>query len=230
METTHSMPELLVKTVESLSPTSKNPCELQKQSENVTKRRMEIMRVVLEVEQSKHLSEPLTPEQRGVIANDILKQNWTIEDIKRRGEIVKKTNTYKSIGFEWWFNAEEVYCGEDIMPMVERRIKQRRETYLTVNPTANEEELAKEGLIDAQAVWMLKISEAVQKHKERYVKRIKKAEAFLRIATEEVKDEVYNILLSKGKKIDKDPFWKSIIHLFAGEALEEIEVIMRRVR
>src|SRR5574340_1207507 len=63
-------------------------------------RRAKVLEVVSRVELAKHLTVPLTPEQRAVLTDELCRQPWTLKDIERRGDCVMRSDTYGSIGFD----------------------------------------------------------------------------------------------------------------------------------
>lgn len=204
---------------------------------------------MLEVEAAKHLREKMTDQQRGALVKTIAEMPWSPEEIRARAMIVKKTDTYGSIGFDKWFNAKPVYSEGEAYEMATRIIERRKNEFKRIQ-LRSEDELAKEGLIDVQSYHAFliagqladterKILEEVQGYRTRVKalptdkKRILKALLYEKRNQDPAPElqEMFSLL----RKIDlfwashesisaitDDDFWEMSLHYFIPWMLPEV--------
>lgn len=129
------------------------------------------MKIIVQVEAAKHLPEPLTDLQRGALCDELCKRPWTIEQIRKRGDSVAATNTFNSIGFQWWFNAQKVYSHEEAMEIAGRKFKQLvlEEVIKGLDPT--DADIARESGLEG--LWRSRLINAVRKHEDRLERNVK---------------------------------------------------------
>ena len=211
-------------------------------------RLIEITKIVAEVEAAKHLREKLTAQQAGALQKTLAQMPWSLDEIRARGEIVKKTDSYGSIGFDKWYNAKPVYSEGEAHELAVRIVERRKRDYEKIKP-ATEEELLKEGLLDVRTHYASQIAARLSEIEDKLFDDIRDLRKKVKNLPIEKKRELKALLYEKRfkepmleneslfsllNKIDSfwathesigalsdDDFWYVILHYFTPWMLKE---------
>ena len=171
----------------------------------------------------------LSDDERHALARELYNLHESIESLQIRTEKVKRAEHYGRIGFNLWLTAKDVYTGEEIERELNHRQEMRRQTYLNINKAIEneEEQLAKEGLTSVTAIYLRRKEETLNKIREGFEKRCRKAKAFIHSCNESAKNEILELALDKGLLV-KDDYWRQTLPFLAPLMLDEVEKIMKR--
>ncbi len=182
----------------------------------------QVLMVIGEVELSKQIH--LSPEERAVLQADLFSLNETIEQIRKRGESVKRNTTYGKISFDVWYQAETTYTSEELNDIVNSRIRQRQREYEALaGRKLDTEELVMQGLIEAMIWWRQKIADAIQKHAERIDKRCKQLRAQFYHLPDQAKIDLWTKAVAKGLVKDGDRFAFQLLPLLIPQMMQDFE-------
>jgi hypothetical protein len=196
----------------------------QRGQEEKEAKRAEVLRLIAEVELVKQLR--ISDSERALLCDRLLELSEPIERTRQRAKNVERNTTYKSIAFEYWLGAEDLYTAAEVEMIVEQRIRERAERYRKLH--FDEEKLAAMGLVNLQTFAARKQAELLEQKQAEWKSRCRQARLFLRKAPESVLVEV-KYLCEKKKLIKDDSFWKQSIYQYIPENLIEIEELMRRM-
>ena len=187
--------------------------------------------IVTEVELAKHLREKLSAQNAGALIKTIDSMPWTIDEIRERGEAVKKADTYGSIGFDKWFLSKRVYSYAEAVAMAEKIIEARAKAMrdLKVDP----EEITRAGLSSIREEYQRQYDLAVEKEATAIRLRCKTAVKFMAgLAANELED-LYNFAVAHGAITDdvvirNHP--REILRYKVAVLLPELEQRMKRLK
>ena len=169
----------------------------------------------------------LSDEERTALLNELDRTEYPISKIKGLAQNVMRNKDYARIPFDMWIQSEPLYTREEAMQLADEKIAERKRAFEQMN--FDEEELAREGLIEFQVTYFRKKHEKLEALKGDLAKRIKKAERFIKSAPEGLKKEILNLGADKGIIDPDDSHWRQVLHFTAPMILTEIEAMMKRV-
>lgn len=169
----------------------------------------------------------LSDEERTALLNELDRTEYPISKIKELADNVMRNKDYARIPFDMWIQSEPLYTRGEAMRLADEKIAERKRRFEQIN--FNEEELAREGMIEFQVTYLRKKREKMEELKGVLAKRIKKAERFIKSAPEDLKKEILKLGADKGIIDSGDPHWRQILHYLAPMILTEIETIMKRI-
>lgn len=185
----------------------------------------EITGIVLEVELVKQIP-PLTEQQRIMLVRELSYLDLTREELIIRANSVKVKNTYGNIAKEHWVQDLVMLLPDAerlAQSLAHKIIERRRKEFQTIK-CPNEHEVAAAGLIDMQTYGRM-VWERLKAETGRDLDtRCKKAEAFLRLADENTRNDLYQKLIYKTKE-DYDPIMVKYLYVRSAELLDEVEVM-----
>jgi hypothetical protein len=211
--------------------------------------------IVVEVERAKHLREKLTSDERGAIVKTLATTTWSIDEIRRRGEAVKRADTYGSIGMQWWHNAERTYSESEAEAMALQIIERRRRQFQqNAGWNPDRKKLAEAGLIETTTYYQGLIDAEMQLIIDKLSERIRSARATIKRMDKGQKTALRAILENKVaamqteeesrlfsvlNKVDsfwatkdsisdlsEDELWEQILPYFAPWCYREVETMV----
>lgn len=181
----------------------------------------EILTLIAEVEYSKQIH--ISDEERAVLCDRLFELNDTMDNLRKRAKAVERNNTYRSIAFEYWLGADDIFTQAEMEVEVLRIIQRKADRLKKLCPQVTEDELAALGLIDIQSYWEGKRREAVQKHVERIDKHCRKLRAQFYKLPDQAKIDLWQKAVAKNVAKDGDRFAMQILPLLVPFMIEEFE-------
>lgn len=201
------------------------PANLSKETQKATLE--EIAFLIGEVENSKqiHLSE----QEFGCLQYDLFRLNETLENLRKRGEAVKRNTDYGRLSLDVWLKSQQIYTEEEINLFVNSKINQRRKEFERLSgKELNQETLAKEGLIEVQVWWRERLSEQLQKHAERIDAKCKRLRAQFYKLSEQGKIDLWSRAVQLGIVKDGDKFAHLVLPMLVPQMIEDFELQIKK--
>ncbi len=200
--------------------------KLQSVAESDAARYARIVKIVQWVENMKQIH--LSDDERRALAVSLNNQPEPIEKILEWAKNVVKTKDFRAITLDMFLNSETLYSSAEIEMIFEHRIQKRRDEYIRLKiGSMNEEEFARQGLIDVQIWWSGKIREQIRKHAERIDKKCKRLQAQFYLLPDQAKLDLWQKAVAKGIVQNEDPHWELILPMLVPQMMVEFDEIIR---
>jgi len=155
---------------------------------------------------------------------EMRRRGWDNDSFRKRIFAVLTNKPYGATKFDEFINAEEIFTTEEINMFVNKRINQRRKEFeMLAGKELNQEELAKEGLIEVQLWWNSRLKEQLEKHIERIESKCKKLRAQFYKLSEQGKIDLWSKAVQKGIVKDGDKFAHLVLPMLVSQMIEEFE-------
>ena len=186
-------------------------------------RRVAIARIIGEVELAKQIT--LTADQRAQLIHELNSRPYSLERIRQMGESVKLKETYGTLALHHWLEGE-VMTRSDVTRLAGEIVRKRREQLERVG--VSQGTLERMGLVALNEVAVRRERIVMEQMRTNATKRIRRAEVFVRQASQEVREDLYELAIDRGL-IAPDPLLRERPDMYAGRMLEDVERIMRRI-
>lgn len=156
--------------------------------------------------------------------DEMQKRGWTEEFFLHRVRAVMDSKPFGATKFFEFVDADALYTEEEKNLAVETEIDRRKHEYLALrNHRVDEEELAREGLIDVQEYYRWLRMQWIDAKSREIRKKVKRLRADYFLLPQEAKNELWTKAVEKQLVKADDPFPSELLPLLIPSMISDFE-------